>query len=67
MWGGRDLGRGVRVGGKPVCRDVNISLDREGTVYEKVHCDVSVHRHPPHVPSVVKWGKPAKADLATVV
>ena len=61
--GGSGIGGG---GEKPVCRDVNISVDREGRVYEKVQCDVSVHRHS-HLPSVVTWGKSSKLDPATVV
>lgn len=71
MGGGQGLGLKLGLGGsgageKPVCRDVNISVDRKGRVYEKVQCDVSVHRHS-HLPSVVTWGKPSKLDPATVV
>ncbi|PVD30468.1 hypothetical protein C0Q70_09734 [Pomacea canaliculata] len=67
---GLEVGMGLNVGlrlggGKPVCRDVNISVDKEGRVYEKV-CDVNVHRQPQH-PSVVRWGHSSKADHATVV
>ncbi|XP_070184329.1 uncharacterized protein [Littorina saxatilis] len=74
--GGNVKGIGVKLGvggpgivGKPVCRDVNISVDREGRVYEQVQCDLNVHRHSHH-PSVVTWGQKAsssKTDPATVV
>lgn len=57
---------GLGTGGvKPVCRDVNITVDKEGRIYEKM-CDVTVHRHSQH-PSLVKWGNPSLADHATVV
>lgn len=64
---GVKVGVGVNIsggGGKPVCRDVSISLDREGRVFEQ--CDVYRTAH--HlVPSLVKWGHPGQADSATVV
>ncbi|KAL8602901.1 hypothetical protein ACOMHN_026861 [Nucella lapillus] len=72
--GGVRLGRGDGGGGggqagKSWCRDVSISVDREGRVYEKVQCEGGHHRHhppPPHIPpSSVTWG--TTADFATVV
>ncbi|XP_076439386.1 uncharacterized protein LOC143278422 [Babylonia areolata] len=64
--GGERRGGGGQ-GGKGWCRDVNISVDREGRVYEKVEYDVNIDRQPPpHLPpATVSWGH--TSDLATVL
>ncbi|XP_067649268.1 BMP and activin membrane-bound inhibitor homolog [Haliotis asinina] len=48
-----------------ICRDINIKVDKDGRIYEKVG-DKKIHRHS-HPSSVIMWGKPSKNDLPTVV
>ncbi|KAL8617727.1 hypothetical protein ACOMHN_053560 [Nucella lapillus] len=63
-------------GGKGGCGDLNLSVDRvEGLgvcPQQQRHCDVSRpttphHHHAPPRPTVIRWGKHPKSDMAAVV